>query len=299
MGEWIVSLEGTEAGARLAMILAIVAAFMHALLGVLQKGRHDPWLSRGAVDLCASALSVPLMIFVVPVPSWELATLLPGVFVIHLAYKWVLAMAYSRGAFTAVYPIVRGTGPLATVAIAGLVFGEFFTLGQWAGVALLSGGIFALALINLRTETVDPVMLRAALGLAVLTGLITALYTVFDAYTIRAAENPFTFVVWFFFFEAFNFPPLLWRRFRAAHARGDLRSLFLRGFFGAFIAYASFGSIFLATRLDKVGEAASLRETSVIFGALMGWLILGERIGPWRSLAMVVIAMGAITVEFG
>ena len=50
MAEWVISLEGTEAGSRFAMVLAISAAFLHAVFGALQKGRHDPWLTRGAID---------------------------------------------------------------------------------------------------------------------------------------------------------------------------------------------------------------------------------------------------------
>ena len=296
MGEWIVALEGTDAGKTLALVLALVAAVMHATLGALQKGRHDPWLTRGAVDIWVSVLAIPAVLFWVAPPSRELWIVMPGVMAIHLAYKWVLAMAYSRGAFTAVYPVVRGTGPLATVLIAGVVFNEFFEPGQWGGVALLSGGIFALAAVNLRDATLDRRVLTAALGLAVLTGLITAAYTVIDAYAIRLAQDPFTFIAWFFLFEALLFPPLLWRRWRGAR---DLGGLFRRGLVGAVIAWISFGSIFLATRLDKVGEAAALRETSVIFAALLGWLFLGERVGPLRWALMAVIALGAVLVEFG
>jgi len=62
---------------------------------------------------------------------------------------------------------------------------------------------------------------------------------------------------------------------------------------------AAFGAVMLATRLDKVGEAAALRETSVVFAALIGWLALGEAIGRSRALLMIVIALGAIQVEFG
>lgn len=296
LGEWIISIEGTALGKQVALGLALLAAVMHAALGALQKGRHDPWLTRGAVDIWVSVIALPVVLFLVPWPSTELLILMPGVMLVHLAYKWVLAMAYSRGAFTAVYPVVRGTGPLATVLFAGVVFGEFFAPGQWAGVALLCGGIFALAAYNLRHETLDRAVLAAALGLAFLTGLITAVYTVLDAYVIRLAQDPFTFIAWFFLSEVVLFAPLLGRHWRTAT---DLPSLFRRGLFGALIAWVSFGGVFLATRLDKVGEAAALRETSVIFAALMGWLFLNEKIGPARSLILVLIAAGAVLVEFG
>ena len=66
-----------------------------------------------------------------------------------------------------------------------------------------------------------------------------------------------------------------------------------------FVAFMSFGSIMLATRLDKVGEAAVLRETSVVFAALIGWLVLRETVGPRRIALMVLIARGAVIVEMG
>ena len=257
MGEWIVAIAGTETGRLLATALALVAAVAHASLGALQKGRFDPWVSRGAIDLCAAAIALPL-VFVVPAPSPLLGLLLVGAMFIHLAYKWVLAMAYSRGAYTAVYPVVRATGPLATVGFAWVVFGEVFAPGQWAGVLLLSGGILALAAFNLREERIDPGRLRAALALALLTGLTVALYTTWDAYAIRQAADPFTFIVWFYLLEGLLFPLLLWRPLRE---HPDRAGLFRRGIVGALIAWVSFGSILLATRLDKVGEAAALRET--------------------------------------
>jgi len=75
--------------------------------------------------------------------------------------------------------------------------------------------------------------------------------------------------------------------------------LALRGIIGGFVAFFSFGSIMLATRLDKVGEAAVLRETSTVFAALIGWCFLRETVGLSRLLLMVLIALGAVFVELG
>ena len=105
------------------------------------------------------------------------------------------------GAYTVVYPVVRGTGPLVTVLAAGVVFGEHFTATQWLGVALLLGAIFALAGVSLRQTTVARAQLWQALGLAFITGLFVALYTTYDAYGIRATADPFTFLAWFFMIE--------------------------------------------------------------------------------------------------
>jgi drug/metabolite transporter (DMT)-like permease len=75
--------------------------------------------------------------------------------------------------------------------------------------------------------------------------------------------------------------------------------LMRRGMIGAVVAIFSFGSVMMATRLDKVGEAAILRETSTVFAALIGWLVLKEAVGPRRLGLMTLIAAGAVIVEMG
>ena len=299
MTEWLAGIEGTEAGHRLAMILALTAAFLHAAFGALQKGRHDPWITRGATDLSYGLIAAPVALFVVPWPEPHMWLIFVGVFVIHTAYKLLQAMAYSRGAFTVVYPVVRGTGPLFTVIGAYLLFGETFTPVQWAGVGVLLAGIYGLAIYNLRYLTDARDTLVPALVLAVLTGLFVALYTTYDAYGIRATANPFTFIFWFFFIDGWVMPVLAALRWRSMTHRPTLAPLALRGLLGAIIAFGSFGSVMMATRLDKVGEAAVLRETSTVFAALIGWLVLKETVGPRRIALMTLIAAGAVIVEFG
>ena len=293
MIEWIAGIEGTEVGHRLALSLAVFAAFLHALFGALQKGRYDPWTSRTAIDAGLVALSLPLL-FLVPPPRGVEWAVLAGAMVIHTGYKTLMAATYDRGAYTVVYPVVRGTGPLLTVLAAGVVFGEAFTGLQWAGVGLLVAGMFGLSLYNAR-HMADRATLGPALAFAVATGASVALYTTWDAYGIRLTPDPFTFLAWFFFLTALDFPTV-------AALRGKWRwdpALVRLGLTGAVIAFGSFGSVMMATRLDDVGEAAVLRETSVVFAALIGWVWLKEPVGPRRAGLMALIAAGAVVVEAG
>lgn len=298
MSDWLRALEGTSAGHELAFWLALAAAMLHALFGALQKGRHDPWLSRAAIDAAYGLMAAPFAFFVVPWPEPGLWPILAGVFVIHAIYKLLQAAAYDRGAYTVVYPVVRGTGPLVTVALAGLVFGEHFQPLQWLGVACLSGGILALAAWNLTHVQAGRDTMLPALGFAVLTGLMVAAYTTYDAWGIRQSTDPFTFLAWFFVIDSVLMPALTFRRWRVLGVAGVV-PLLRRGVLGALVAFASFGGIMLATRLDKVGEAAVLRETSTVFAALIGWLVLGEKSGRMQVALMAVIAGGAVLVEWG
>ena len=299
MNEWIYAIEGTEAGHQAALILAVMAAFLHAVFGALQKGRYDPWLSRGAIDFGYGTMAAPIALFLVPWPEPALWPLFVGVFLIHFVYKWLQALAYTKGAYTVVYPVVRGMGPLFTVVGAYFIFGEVFTPTQWMGVAVLLSGIFGLAIYNRMYLEQERDTLGIAMIFAMTTGLFVALYTTYDAYAIRVAQNPLTFLAWFFMIDGIAFPIIAARRWVGLSQRPALGPLLRRGFIGGFVAYLSFGSIMLATRLDKVGEAAVLRETSTVFAAFIGWLVLKEKVGPRRIALMTLIALGAVIVEFG
>ena len=296
MTDWVRAIEGTQAGHEAALVLALLAAFLHALFGALQKGRHDPWTSRTAIDAAVLAMAAPVALLAVPWPDPSHWWIYAGMMAIHFAYKVLMAATYERGAYTVVYPVVRGTAPLVTILGAGLVFGETFDPVQWAGVALLLAGLFGLSAYNLAKVTIARERLVPALGFAVATGLTVALYTTWDAYGIRAEPDPLTFLAWFFFLASIDFPLIAWARGR--WRRPD-RALVRLGVTGAFVAFGSFGSIMMATRLDDVGEAAVLRETSTVFAALIGWLVLKEPVGPRRLALMSLIALGAVVVEFG
>jgi drug/metabolite transporter (DMT)-like permease len=286
-------------GAGVAVFLAVLAALLHAIFGALQKGRDDPLLARGAMDATYGMIAAPVAFFVVPWPEPHMWPIFAVVFIIHTGYKWAAVQGYRRGAFTVVYPIMRGTGPFFTVIGAWALFGETFSGLQWMGVFVLLIGLYGLAAYNMARMRVDRDTLRPALGFAVLTGLFVALYTTFDAYGIRATADPFTFLAWFFFLDGIVFPILAVRYYMTLTDRPNLARLGLRGLVGGVIALVGFGSIMVATRLDQVGQAAVLRETSVVFAALIGWIFLKDTVGWGRAALMGLIALGAVIVETG
>lgn len=300
MTDALVALAGTPAGARLAVALALMSALAHAAFGALQKGRHDPWVTRGAIDLWIAVLALPPALFAVPWPRGAEWAVLAGAMAIHFGYKLCMAMAYERAAYTVVYPVVRGTGPLITLGFAALFLGEHYGPLQWLGVAVLSGAILALAAVNLRAMPAGAGGLRSALGIAAIGGLTVAVYTTWDAWGIRMTPDPFTFLAWFFLLSSLDFPLLVLLRVRAGTTRlPPLRGLMARGVTGALVAFASFGGVMLATRLGEVGTAAALRETSTVFAALIGWLALREPVGPLRAGLMAAVAAGAVMVQAG
>lgn len=299
MSDWIISLEGTPAGHQLAIALALLAAVSHAVFGALQKGRHDPLLARAAIDFSYGMMAAPFALFILPWPKSHMWPIFVAVIGIHVVYKLVQAQAYNKGAYTVVYPVVRGTAPLFTVLAAWVLFDEAFTATQWLGVLVLLAGIFGLGLYNLMFMETDRKALKQAIGLAIATGMIVAFYTTFDAYGIRISADPMGFLAWFFMVDGIALPIIAGLRWRNMTNPPSLGPLMVRGAVGGVLAFLSFGSVMLATRLDKIGEAAVLRETSTVFAALIGWLVLKETVGPRRIILISLIALGAVIVGLG
>lgn len=302
LAETITQLAGTPTGEWLALWLALVSALAHAVFGAINKSGTDPFINRGAINIAYSAMAAPFALFVFPLPTAELVPLLAAVFFVHVLYEWLQAASFHLGAFTVVYPISRGTGPLVTAVFAIFVFAEQLARLQWFGLLMLSGGILALAIANIagqRKGGVGRSKLSFAIMVAVATGLMIAVYTTLDAYGIRQAANPFTFLAWFFFMGGFGFPVLAMIRWRALVQRPPMAGLVVRGFFGAIIAFISFGAVMLATRLGSVSQAAALRETSIIFATLIGVFLFREPIDIRRVAIILVIAAGAVLVELG
>ncbi len=300
MGEWIVSLAGTEAGARLALVLALCSALAHAVFGAINKGSSDVFLTRGAINISYALMMAPFALFVLPLPDGRVWFWLGVSYLIHIIYEYLQASAFERGAFTLVYPISRGTGPLVALVLAAVIFGEHFTASQWAGGVMLSLAIMGLAVVNIRkSKAAHGPALGGAVRLAFGTGVMLAAYTAVDAYGIRQAANPFTFLVWFFVLGGFGFPFIAYARWRSLAVKPPLKPLAIRGMIGAAVALFSFSAVMLATRIDSVGQTAALRETSIIFATAIGVLIFREKIDAPRLLLIGIIAAGAVLVEVG
>ncbi|MCC0016742.1 MAG: EamA family transporter [Rhodobiaceae bacterium] len=306
MGSWIVSLEGTPAGDIAALALVMLSAISHAVFGVIFKGGADPYLNRGAINVVYALMALPVALFALPMPTHAMWGVLAVSFVVHLAYELFQARAFSKGAFTLVYPVARGTGPLATSLLAFAVFSEVLRPAQWLGLMLLSGAIFGLAVVNYRSFPGDSAATRgvsAAIFAAVATGIMSAVFMNVDAHGTRMATDPFTFIAWFFILGAFGTPVFAvfrWRYLaRAGRALPSLRALALRGLIGALVAYLTFGSMLVATRLAKLGEIAALRETSIAFAAVFGVIFFRERLDRPKLLLIALICAGAIVVQLG
>ena len=208
-----------------------------------------------------------------------------------------LVRALQRGDLSLVFPVMRGAAPLLTAVAALLLLGEALAPLAWAGLIAATFAVFSFALppsgVRLRDHP-D----RAALAWALATAVGVALYNVTDARGVRIAPDPFTFICWLFIVDPIPIAitVLLVRRGALASA---VAMKWRYGVIAGALSILSFGAALYAFSLIETAKVSALRETSVVFAAIMGSLFLGESFGRRRILAAIVLAAGLVLMQFG
>ena len=202
-----------------------------------------------------------------------------------------------RGDLSLVFPVMRGSAPLLTAFAALLLLGERLAPVAWLGLLAASAAVISFAMpprgVGLRRHP-D----RAALGWAAATAVGIALYNVTDARGVRIAPDPLTFIVWLFLIDGIliTLTALLLRR---NALRTAIAMKWRYGVAAGALSILSFGSALYAFTLVETARVSALRETSVVFAALMGSYFLKESFGRRRIVAACALAAGLILMQFG
>lgn len=270
-----------------ATALILVSAIFHAVVNVLTKRADDKYAMRLLMG-GFSALIVFPAVFFVPLPAGQVIILLIASGIVHAFYELLLIESYENGAFSAVYPVARGTGPLFTAIGAVLFFSEQILALQLLGIFLVCAGVIA---IGISHRAVDGANKGFAYALA--TGVVVGIYTVVDAAGVRAAEDAATFIVWFWFaYVSMLFVVASAMRGRSVFLQG--RRHWRLGIVLGGLAVVSYCTALLAFRIGATAQIAALRETSVVFGIVLAVFFLGEKMTTRRWIAACVLVLGAV-----
>ncbi len=273
---------------------------MHASWNALLKSDGADRLGTFGVIMITGSLMGLCVVPFVPMIEPAAWGYLAASVAIHMLYYAFLLKAYSYGDLGHTYPIARGLGPLLVALVSGRFIGEHLRTQDIVGVVLLSCGLIALAM-PMRAAAPRPGSRHGLATLfAVLTGVTIAGYIIADGLGVRAAgptfEHRLSYIAWLSVVEG---PWLLLlallRRPQAVmlHLRGN----WWRGVAGGGVANIGYGIAIYALALGPMAQVAALRETSVLFGALMGTLLLGEPFGRRRVAAAAVIVIGLVLMN--
>ena len=276
----------------LATLAMAGSAMAHAVMTLFTKQATDTLVFRAlTMIICALGLS-PLAVLL-PFPSLEVWRFLLASAVVIWAFNMFLIAAFQRGDMNLVYPVMRGASPAMAGLFAFVFLEEALSLIAICGLALSSAAIIAFAWPE---RNGAPKM--TAIGFALCAALMTAGYTVIDAAGVRAAINPVQYAVWFFILSALTLTTTaLVRRgagFMAA-ARGELSGSLKSAAFNA----ATYSLALYAYSVAAVAPMAALRETSIVFGAILAAWILKEPFGLRRGALSIVLAGGLALLQLG
>lgn len=276
----------------LAALAALISAMAHAGMALFTKRAEDTLVFR-AMSLGISALWLSPVLVLLPFPSWEVwRFLLMGSAVIW-AFNMLMISAFQRGSMNLVYPVMRGAAP----AIAGLF--AFFILGEpLSPLAVLGLSAASAAIIAFAWPEKGGAPKAAALGFALSAAGMTAMYTVNDASGVRAAGSPLIYLAWHFWLVTVALSVTVFLR-RGPKVWGVAKAEFRGAFTSSFFNITTYGLALYAYANAPVAPMAALRETSVVFGAIVAAVILKEPLGVRRIVLAGVLALGLAAIQLG
>lgn len=283
----------------LAIALALLSAVTVAAANFGVKRGGDVLVGRMVLSVSSALIVLPAAFFV-PVPPLHLWPAVIGAVATHWLYQLGLIRALHRGDLSLVFPVMRGLSPMIVAVLAFVFLNESLKPLGWIGLALASLAVIAFARpggdITTDGERIKRRLDRTALFYAGLTAIGIGLYTVVDAGVIRAMPSPYSFIVYLFLLDWIGITAvtLITRRGTVlASVRPQLKSGTLSGL----ASVISFGAALYALTLTEAALVTALRETSVVWAAIMGALWLKEGFGPRRIAAAGVLATGLILMQ--
>jgi phosphonate utilization associated putative membrane protein len=282
------------------VVLAVLfGAVLHAGWNALVKSSGDKELDTALVHFLGAVVALPplLLVGAPPAAAWPF---IAASLVVHIAYYVTLAGAYKHGDLGMTYPIMRGSAPLLVALGSSFVLGEALSPLAWAGVVAVTLGV---ALVGL-AHPGEALHHRRALRFALANAVVIMTYTFIDGSGVRTAVaaggSALSYVLLLFVLDGVPYPALVVLKRDAAGRRAILDYAKRRWPLAALGGTASIGSYAIAlwamTRAP-VAAVAALRETSVIFAALIGAWLLKEGHIARRIAGAITVAAGVVALK--
>jgi drug/metabolite transporter (DMT)-like permease len=269
--------------------ITLVAAVLHAVWNAIAHGVPDRLVGFALIGVAYTVIGGATA-FVVGLPPSGAWPFVLGSAAIHVLYTLLLWASYQLGEFSQVYPVARGTAPWV-VAVIEVVLGHHLPALQLVGIVVISLGLLSLVLDGGRPSRATV----PALGAAVATGISIAGYTVVDASAV-ATTPVLVYATWMFLLQGPVMPVIALVR-RGRRLRMTTWPVLAVGFGGGVVSLAAYGLVLIAQTSGATAAVAALRETSIVIGAVIGAVFLGERFGKGRVIAAVVVAAGIVLVD--
>lgn len=265
-----------------ALALALAAAVLHAGWNVFLRGSEDVE-ARTAVVLGLSVLLFAPVAAVTWSVSWAVAPYVAASAAFEGVYFALLVAAYRRRELSVVYPVARGSAPVLVLLGTIVVLSRHVSAGTAVGVCFVAVGV---VLVRGIRRGAEGLLVALAIGCAI------AAYTLVDKDGLQhAAAIPYL--------ELVLAPVAIVGLSLAAVRRGadTLRAQLTASTVVAAVAsFAAYALVLAALRLAPAPDVAAVRETSVVFAALLAGAFLRERVGWLRLSGALAVAAGVALI---
>ncbi|MDX1405181.1 MAG: DMT family transporter [Woeseiaceae bacterium] len=269
-------------------ILVLLAALTHAAWNAWLKNTSPDFIGLAALAtgwLTTACIALP---FVGPPEPVHWKYLLTTT-IVHTIYAALLVSAYRHGELSLVFPIARGSAPLIVALVSPWVLMERLAGFDLLAVVLIASGILIIGLAGAGSNVRD----RHAVLLSLATGATIASYTIIDASGARAGTSPHVYSVWLFVLASIAQIAVSTLVHRSA-TLALLKPHLVRGITVGILSAVAYGAVLWAMSVAPAALVAAVRETSILFAALIGWLLLGEKVGRFRWIGVVITVAGLI-----
>ena len=273
------------------MLAVLLGALLHASWNALIRSSTDRTLDTVLVVAGAAVIAAVALPFT-PTPAAASWPFLIASGLIHVVYFMLVALSYRHGELSFAYPIMRGSAPVVSAIAAALLLAESPSTGGWLGMLLISGGVMLLAGDSWRSGAFQGRAARFALA----TAASIVVYTLVDGVGARLSGHAAAYTGWVFVLTAIPLVMIFLVR-DGASTRAYCRQHWRRGLFGGVCTLGAYGLALWAMTRAPIALVAALRETSVIFGALLAVLLLGERLSRTRWAAIAIVTAGAVSIK--
>jgi len=273
------------------MFAVLAAALLHAAWNALLKASPDKALA-SIGQAIARGLIALLLVPWVAAPTPESWPWIAASVVVHVAYFWLLAGAYRWGDLSFSYPVMRGTAPALVAVVSVPLFAEILPASELAAIVLICLAVLAFS----GGPRGAPATHRRALAFALGNAVVIASYTLIDAHGVRLSGAPVGYALWFFLGNSIV-QLSLGVGGHGGQVFAYLRRHGVQAALGGVFTIGAYGTALWAMTQAPVALVATLRETSVVFAALIGALFLGEQLTRRRVIATLLVLGGLVLLR--
>jgi drug/metabolite transporter (DMT)-like permease len=275
----------------LSVFLAVLlAALLHAGWNAIVKTGLSKQTSMFLLSVGHAAIG-GVVALTQPFPAPEVWPWLFASGLIHMAYQLFLAYAYEQGDLSRVYPIARGAAPMIVLLVSLAFLADPLQHWDFIGILVLGAGI-ALMARGVFSSGESRRMLPFAFGAA----CATAGYTLADGLGARVSGQPFAYVGWLMILSAVFFTPAVIALKGTAVLKADRKGWTL-GMIAAAASFAAYAIAVWAMTKAPIALVGALRETSILFAVLIGWLFFKDRMDRTKIMAACLIVAGVVLTQ--